>query len=120
MSYSCNAATFRSIMNLPASLSNEVLEFVLDMSIDLLNMLGCDLPNLGGPPGAKIGTNQSKERGAIFFAARAVYYSCQKDITGKSVGDISINPADLLSDPIVMGALEKIASKLTTVKARVG
>ncbi len=100
-------------MNLP-QLANDVAEFVLDSSIDVLDLFsGGSISNLGGTVGTKSLSVTNGQRGAILLVARAVYYGFQKDLTGRTVGDITIQPTDLLSNAKVMETIQLAASRLS-------
>lgn len=114
------AAEFRSVMNLPSSLSAQSLEYLLDLAIDALNFLGGDYSNLSGSAGTKSLTVESNKRFGVFAAARAIYYSFFKDITTRSIGDISVTPTDLIANPEVLKVLQMAASKSVDINVRRG
>jgi hypothetical protein len=108
-----DAAESKKIMNLP-QIANDVMENLIDLSVDVLNLFsGGSIPNMGGTAGSKTLSLSSAQRGAVFLVVRAVYYGFQKDLTGKTVGDISIQPADLLSNPKVLETIQLAAVRLS-------
>lgn len=104
-----NAELIKSTLKIPGAVSNQSIEDLAEATIDIMNNLGADLPNMSGSSGAKTLTVTSKERGQFWLGIRATYNSL-KDLTSKSVGDISFQPADLLSNDIVMQQLQKVAA----------
>ncbi len=108
-----DATEFKKIMNLP-QLSNEVAELILDLSVDVLNLFsGGSISNMGGTAGTKSLSVTSAQKGAVLLVARAVFYSFQKDLTGRTVGDISIQPTDLLSNAKVLETIQLAAERLS-------
>lgn len=105
-----------NILNDP-NLSGPVAEQILDFSIDLLNLRGCDLSNMSGDEGSKTLTVTSRERGAIFFVAHAIYPSLTRGGSGPSgsYGPLNLTVKDLLSDPTILAAVDQAAEKLKQV-----
>ena len=114
-----NAELIKSTLNIPTAVSNQSIENLADATIDIMNSLGSDLPNMSGYAGTKTLNLDSKNRGKFWLGIRATYNSL-KDLTSKSVGDISFQPADLLSNESVMKALQRAAALSNDVSARRG
>src|SRR5512139_1350362 len=114
-----NAELIKSTLNIPTAVSNQSMENLADATIDVLNSLGADLPNMSGNAGTKTLNLDSKNRGKFWLGIRATYNSL-KDLTQKNVGDISFTPADLLSNDAVMQQMQKVAQLSTDVTARRG
>jgi hypothetical protein len=119
MSITINAELIKSTLKIPTAISNQSTEDMADATIDIMNSLGADLPNMSGDSGTKTLRLDSKNRGKFWLGIRAVYNS-MKDLTSKSVGDISFQPADLLSNDAVMEQLRKVAMLSVDVTARRG
>ncbi|MDD4979606.1 MAG: hypothetical protein PHI29_13350 [Gallionella sp.] len=114
-----NAALIKSTLNIPTAVSAQTIENLADATVDILNSLGADLPNMSGSVGTKTLNIETRQRGKFWLGIRATYNSL-KDLTAKSVGDISFTPADLLSNDQVMQQLKKVASMSTEVTSRRG
>ncbi len=119
MSIIVNAALIKSTLKIPTAISNQSIEDLAEATIDIMNSLGADIPNMSGTAGTKELSLESKQRGKFWLGIRATYNSL-KDLTSKSVGDVSFTPADLLSNDVVMAQLQKAASLSTDVTARRG
>ncbi len=114
------AEVLKKVMNLPG-ISSDVLEYLVDTSVDILNTFsGAGIANMSGNSGTKMLSLTSEKRGAVMLVVRAVYYGFFKDLTGRTVGDISVQPADLLSNPQVMKTLELVASRLSPAAGATG
>lgn len=114
---SLTAALIKSNLKIPSAVSDSSIENLADATIDVLNALGADLPNMAGDSGAKTLNMTSAQRGKFWLGIRATYNSF-KDLTSKSVGDVSFQPADIMSDPNVMRQLEKVARLSSDVSVR--
>ncbi|MDD5263868.1 MAG: hypothetical protein PHU43_03430 [Candidatus Bipolaricaulis sp.] len=104
-----NAELIKSTLKIPPAVSNQSIEDLADATIDIMNSLGADIPNMNGSSGAKTLNVDSKQRGKFWLGIRATYNSL-KDMTSKSIGDVSFQPADLLSNDIVMQQLQRAAT----------
>lgn len=115
---SVSASDFINVMGITDSTTN--MEYVLDLAIDTLNLYGAEsIDNMsGGPP--KTVTLTSKQRGGVFHLARVIYFEFFKDRRSASGGGINVTAIELLANPTVMSAVEKIAKKLSTVDFHVG
>ena len=108
-----DAAEIKKIMNLPG-IDNDVIERLVNVSIDVLNLFsGAAIPNMTGTSGTKTLSTTSEKRGAILLVARAVYYGFFKDLTTKTVGEITFQPADLLSNAQVLNTIQLAAARLS-------
>jgi len=115
---SVNAQDFINVMNISDSTTN--IEYVLDLAIDTLNLYGAEsIDNMaGGPP--KTVTLTSKQRGGVFHLARVIYHEFFKGRETVAVGGMTVTAIELLVNPTVTSAVEKIAKKLSTVDFQVG
>lgn len=102
---------WRNVMNLP-TMSDEDAEYILDLSIDTLNLYGASLSNMSGAAGSKTVTLTSKERGGVFSVARIVYEDFYLRSDSVSVGGASVSTTDLLGTPTIEAAIQRIASRL--------
>lgn len=107
-----SAADLDAILNLAGQVSNEHLENIIDLSIDLLNLLGADLSNMSGTAGDKSVGLESPEKAAVFLVARTVYYGFYKDLDTSSVGGLTVSTPDLMSNPAVLQAVNEAARHL--------
>lgn len=103
-----------NVMNLPATFTVTHAEYVLDLAIDTLNLYGANLSNMNGsnPAGSKTVDLTSKQRGAVFHAARAIYYAFFKEIEAVAVGELSVSVTDLASNPVVLKTIKEAAKRL--------
>lgn len=89
-------------------------EYLIDLAIDLLNLYGAaDLTNLAGVAGAKTVTVTSAQRGAILLVVRALYHSFPDAIHGVTVSGLSMNPMDVLANPVMVRLIRDAAHRLT-------
>ncbi len=114
-----NAELIKSTLKMPPAVSNQSVEDLADATIDIMNSLGAELPNMSGSAGSKTLNVDSKQRGKFWLGIRATYNSL-KDMTSKNVGDISFQPADLLSNNVVMQQLQRAATLSAEPSARRG
>ena len=116
---SVTAEDFINVMNIDDSATN--MEYVLDLAIDTLNLYGAEaIDNMSGDAGSKTVTLTSRQRGGVFHLARVIYHEFFKHKKSVNVGGVTLTVTDLLSNPTVMSAVEKIAKKLSTVDFHVG
>jgi len=114
------ADEFQSILNLSdGELSNANAENILDWAIDSLNIFGANLSNLGGTTPNKTLTVTSKQRGAIFTVARKLYFGGYKGVETVGISGVSITQPDLMSDPIFLESVRKIAIQLKSFTFKV-
>ena len=106
---------FHTIMDLTTALLTAVeTEAVIDLAIDVLNLYSnAEMSNMSGAAGGKTVTLTSGQKGGVFMAARAIYYSFFKDITPSAIGGLSTTPVDVLSNPTVERMIVLAAKKLT-------
>lgn len=111
---SVTASDFINVMGITDSATN--MEYVLDLAIDTLNLYGAEsIDNMSGGAGTKTVTLTSRQRGGVFHLARVIYFEFFKDRRSASGGGINVTAIELLANPTVMSAVEKIAKKLSTV-----
>lgn len=114
-------ADLHALLNITASdISPVNAEKVIDLAIDCLNLYGADLPNMTGTAGAKSLSLESREKGAVFLTARAIYYGMFKGPTSVSISSISATSSDVLSNSAITRVIEKAAECLTEIEVDVG
>lgn len=113
---SVSASDLDAVMNLSSQVSDANLEKIIDLAIDILNLEGADLPNMTGTAGSKTVNLESREKGAVFMVARAVYYSFYKDIEPAAVGGLTVGTADLLSNNVVLQTVKEAARRLVEIE----
>lgn len=106
------ATEFKTLIS-DAGLAVATAEIIIDQAIDFLNLYGAELSNLGGTAGTKTVSVESKEKGAIYFVARAVYDSFYKGTEGVGVGALALTTADLMSNSAVLQTVKEAARHLT-------
>lgn len=109
---SISASDLDAILNLAGGVSNINLEAILDLSIDTLNLYGAVITNMTGAAGSKTVTLTSKEKAAVFIAARAVYYGFFKGIDSAAVSGLNVTNTDLMSNPAVLQTIKEAAHRL--------
>lgn len=116
-----SASDWTNVMNLP-DLVTENAEYILDFAIDELNLRGTSISNLSGTAGSKTVSLTSEERAGVFEVARAIYYSFFKGIETVTGGGMAVSSSDLMSNPVVVALIEKIARRLrlSTIAFKVG
>jgi len=116
---SVTAQDFINVMNIADSAAS--MEYVIDLAIDTLNLYGATaISNMAGDAGSKTVTLTSKQRGGVFHLARVIYHEFFKKKHSGGLGSMSLSVIDLLANPTVAVAVEKIAKRLKTVKFAVG
>ncbi len=113
-----SASDLDAIMNLGGAISDTNLEQIIDLAIDTLNLFGAELPNMSGEAGSKIVTLTSKEKAAVFIAARAIKYGFYYSIGNVVVEGLSVSVSDLASNPVVMNTIKEAAQKLKEVEQK--
>jgi len=114
------ASDLDALLNLASAVSDTNLEIIIDQAIDLLNLYGADLANMTGTAGSKSVGLESKERGAVFHVARAVYYSFYKGVDSATVAALAVSSPDLMSNPNVLRTVREAAHHLTELEVSVG
>lgn len=114
------ASDLDAILHLSSGVQDQDLEAIIDLAIDALNLYGADLPNMSGSAGSKSVGLESKEKGAVFIVARAIYYGFYKGLESSSVGGLTVGTPDLMSNPAVLRTIEDAARKLTELEVDVG
>ena len=110
---SVKASDWKNVMNLTDKPTDTQAEYILDLAIDTLNLFGATLSNMTGEtPGSKTVTLTSKQRGAVFHAARAIYYGFFKEIKVASTGGVTVSVTDLVSNPEVVKTIKEAAKRL--------
>lgn len=122
MTVSITGTLFKALIDDTDATATEA-EYMLDQAIDLLNLYGRldpELSNLTGTAGTKSLSCQSRERGAIYMVARAIYASFFKNAAGTvsaALGPQSSSSSDLMSNPAVQKAVMDAATSLQTSDA---
>src|SRR3990170_2309498 len=102
--------------------SNTEMEYIIDTSIDVLNIFHADIPNMTGSTGSKTVSLESAQAGAVKIVTRIIYYGFWKGITTTQgpggLGSITI--PDIMSNPTIWGAIKEIARELREVESEVG
>ncbi len=115
------ADEFQALLNLSdADITNTNAEIVLNQAIDCLNRMGADLSNLSGTAGSKTWSGESKEKGAIYDVARAVYYSFYKGIDTAAIASLTASSPDVMANPTVMQMVKEAARELSELDVAVG
>lgn len=109
---SVSATDLDAVMNLEGKITNANLENILDLAIDTLNLFGAELSNMSGSEGSKTVTLTSKEKGAVFIAARAVKHGFYDSIGNAMIDGLSISVTDLASNTEVMNTIRQAAQRL--------
>jgi len=115
---SVSATDLRTVMNLPDTITDTIIETILDLAVDTLNLFGAELSNMTGAEGSKTVTLTSKEKGAVFIAARAIKYGFYDPIAGGAVESLSVSVSDLASNSVVMNTIKEAAQKLKEVEQK--
>lgn len=111
------AASFKADIN-DLDLADTVAESIIDKATDAIMLYASDvtLNEMRGTAGSKTLSVTKKQRAAIYLTARAIYASFYKNAAATqpttSVGDISGGQTDLMSNPIVLGAIKEAAQLL--------
>jgi len=115
------ASDLDAILNLAGQVSNTNLEKIIDLAIDCLNLYGnLDLPNMSGTAESKTVSLESREKGAVFIVARAIYYSFYKGVESSTVGGLSVSTPDLMSNQTVLAAVKEAARQLAEIDVDYG
>ncbi len=105
------ATDFQKVMNIQTSTTD--LEYVLDLTIDGLNIFGASLSNMSGTIGTKTVNLTSIQRGAVFFVAREIYNKFYKGVgTATTTGGFTVTVGDVLNDTELVALLQKLGEKL--------
>jgi len=118
---SVTASTLDGLLHLSGGVDNQDLEAIIDLAIDMINLHSdADISNMTGTAGSKTVNLESREKAAVFIAARAIYYDFYKGVETASVGGLVMSSTDVMSNPSVQRAIEKAARKLTELEVDVG
>jgi hypothetical protein len=107
-----DATLFKAVIN-DSTITATNAEYILDLAIDLLNLQGADLPNMGGSAGSKSVSLESSQKAAVFIAARAIYYGFYKGITNVAASPFNVTTNDLMSNPQVLDSIKTAARQLS-------
>lgn len=110
------AATFKADID-DSDLDDEVAESIIDKATDALMLYASDvtLGDMHGTAGEKTLTVSKKQRAAIYLTARAIYASYYKNAMAEQsvgIGALSVSQADMMSNPVVLGAIKEAAQLL--------
>lgn len=115
------ASDLDAILHLSGGVDDQDLEAILDQAIDKINLYGhTDISNMTGTAGSKTVNLESREKAAVFMAARAVYYGYYKGLESSSVGGLTVGSPDLESNPAVERQIKEAARLLTELEVDVG
>jgi hypothetical protein len=111
------ATDLESLMNLGAditagSLSHTQVEQIIDQAIDMLNTFNANVPNMTGTVGSKSVSLTSKQKGAVWTVARAVYYGFYKNLDVATISGMAITTHDLLADANILKLVRDQAEAL--------
>lgn len=95
-------------------------EKVIDLAVDCLNLYGADLPNMSGTAGAKSLSLESREKGAVFMVARAIYYGFYKGLDAVGISSLSTSAPDLMSNSTITAVIKEAGHLLSEVEVDVG
>jgi len=116
-----NADTFKKIFGLEADFDDEKAEEIIDLAVDLLNLYGdADLANMGGATGSKTLNLESKQKGAVFVVARAIYYGFYNEPGSQSFQGQGGSMPDVMASPAVMLAVKEAARQLAELDVDYG
>ena len=113
-----NYQTLSDVMNFNVGsgtgydISAESIETLLDLSIDMLNLFGAELPNMTGTAGAKTVSLTSPEKAAVLLVARAVYNGFYRSTDQAALGGASVSTTDLMKDPATLQLVKDAAREL--------
>lgn len=113
------ATTLETLLD-ASDMTDATTEAIIDQAINLLNLYGAELSNMGGTAGSKTVSLESKAEGAVIEVARAVYYSFYKGLDSTTIGGMTVDSPDLLSNPVVQRTLKEAARRLTEIEVDVG
>lgn len=116
---SVTGTIFKSVIN-DSVISDTNAEYMLDLAIDVLNLYGADLSNMTGAAGSKTVNLESKEKGAVFLVARAIYYGFYKGIEPGIVDTVTVGATDVLGNPTILASIKEAARQLTEIEVDVG
>ena len=107
------ASLWKSVMHI-SDISDTDAEYIIDLAIDRLNLEGnLDLPNMGGTAGSKTVSLESREKAAVFEMARIIYNTYYKEPRTVAVNGVNVGITDLLANPTINAAIERMARKLS-------
>ena len=115
-----SASDFKNVID-QQSLTNQNVEYIIDLAIDSLNIFGATLTNMTGTAGTKTVDLTSQQRGAVFIVAREIYNKFWKGAgTATTTGGFTVTVGDLLNDNDLASLLEKLGEKLAMSSATAG
>lgn len=109
------------ILNLSDNdISNTNMEYLIDLAINCLNNYGADLPNMNGTAGSKTWSGESKEKGAVQVATRAIHYGFYKGLQQVGFADVSLTMADVFTNATTIQTIKELAQNLVEMDVSVG
>jgi hypothetical protein len=111
-------ATISDIIN-DAELTAENAEKLINGSVHILNIFGCDLTRLTGTAGSMSASWTSQQIGAVILVFRVLYASHYKNAGNNNVNisSLSVATTDLMSNPTAWKMIETIAKEIITETA---
>jgi len=117
---SISATEFKALIN-DADITATNAEYIIDLAVDVLNLFSdADIPNMGGTAGSKTWSGMSKQKGAVYLTARAIYQSFYKGIETSSVGGLAVSSGDVLGNPTIMATIKAAANRLKEFEVSYG
>ena len=115
-----SASNFKNLFN-EADFEEEHAEEIIDLAIDILNLYSdADLPNMTGTAGSKTVSLESKEKGAVFVVARAIYWGFYKGPQATAIQGQSLSPADVMGNSAVIQSVREAARMLAELDVSYG
>lgn len=116
---SLTAATVKLILN-DSAISDTDMEILMDVAVDLLNLYGAEISNMTGAAGTKTVSVESKQKGALMIATRAIYYGFWKGIENVGISSLSVSVSDVLANPAVISSIKDAAARLKEIEVGTG
>jgi len=88
-------------------------EYILNLAVDVLSLFSdADIANMSGTAGSKTWGGTSKQKGAIYLVARAIYQSFYKRGESTSAGGLSFSSGDVLGNPTILSTIQMAARRI--------